>query len=444
METKRQSAAVEDPKLRPPGPRSPLFFGNVAAINKDPLGALTEWARRYGDFFHFKLFNFPVYLVARPELIEQVLVTQHRNFVKSRDYRGLAGIFGNGLLTSEGQFWMRQRRLMQPAFSHQKIPSYAAMMTEYTEEMLAGWQDGEERDVHEEMMALTLRIVTKALFGADVSREAGDIGQAIGDILRSLKTEALFFPILQKVPTRRNRRYRAAISRLDRTIYRIIDERRRGRDKDSSDVLGMLLAARDDDGSAMSDEQLRDEMMTLFLAGHETTALALSWTWYLLALHPDVERKLWAELDTGVQDSPYARMVLQESMRLYPPVWGIGREALAACDIGGYRIPAGAQIWISQWIAHHDERYFEQPDRFLPERWSGDLARRLPRFAYFPFGGGARLCIGQAFALMEAALILTTVARRFRVALAPDARIMPFPSITLRPRYGVQVIVCRR
>lgn len=444
METKHQSAAVEDPKLRPPGPRSPLFFGNVGAINKDPLGALTEWARRYGDFFHFKLLNFPVYLVARPELIEQVLVTQHRNFRKSRDYRGLAGIFGNGLLTSEGEFWMRQRRLMQPAFSHHKIPSYAAMMAEYTEKMLAGWQDGEERDAHEEMMALTLRIVTKALFGADVSGEAGDIGQAIGDILRSLKTEALFFPILQKIPTRRNRRYRAAISRLDRTIYRIIEERRRGRHQDSTDVLGMLLAARDQDGSAMSDEQLRDEMMTLFLAGHETTALALSWTWYLLALHPEVERKLWAELDTGVSDSPYARMVLQESMRLYPPVWGIGREALAACDIGGYRIPAGSQIWISQWIAHHDERYFEQPDRFLPERWAGDLARRLPRFAYFPFGGGPRLCIGQSFALMEAVLILTTVARRFRLTLAPEARIVPLPSITLRPRYGVPTIVSRR
>jgi cytochrome P450 len=351
-------------------------------------------------------------------------------------------VLGRGLLTSEGDFWMRQRRLMQPAFYHDRVQSYAAIMTGYTEQMLETWRDGETRDIHEDMMALTLRIVVKALFGADVRDEAPAIGEALTDVLRSLTTESMFFPALQKIPTRRNRRLRRAIARLNQTIYRIIDQRRAGRKAETPDVLEILLAARDEDGSAMSDEQIRDEVMTLFLAGHETTALALSWTFYLLSQHPEIGEKLCEAVDG--EDGSYVKMVLNESMRVYPPVWGIGREAIRDCEVGGYAVPRRSQIWINQWVLHRDPRYFENPDDFSPDRWSGDFAKRLPKFAYFPFGGGPRMCIGQSFALMEAALILSAVARRFQLRLAPDAKIEPVPTITLRPRYGVPMIVSRR
>lgn len=441
---------------RPPGPRGAFLIGNLGEVNRDPLNTIVQWVREYGDIVYFRLLSFPVFILARPDYIEQVLITNNRNFKKSRDYRGLGSVLGRGLLTSEGDFWMRQRRLMQPAFYHDRVQSYADIMTDYTARMLDEWRDGEVRDVHEDMMALTLRIVVQALFSADVRDDAPAVGDALNDVLRSLTTETMFFPALQKIPTRKNRCLRSAIERLNNTIYRIIAERRgRGDGAGSTDVLGMLLAARDDDGGAMTDQQIRDEVMTLFLAGHETTALALSWTCYLLAQNPEVERKLQAEVDAALgarpaatladlPNLPYARMVLNESMRIYPPVWGIGREAVRECEIGGYRVPKGSQIWINQWVMHRDPRYFEDPERFDPERWSGDFAKRLPKFAYFPFGGGPRLCIGQSFALMEAALILATMARRYRLTLAEDANVVPLPTITLRPRYGVRMAISKR
>lgn len=442
MATQDQIAAVAPRASRPPGPRGRFLLGSLQEVNRDPLAAITRWARTYGDIVHFKLLNFNVFLLAHPDLVEQVLITQNRNFRKSRDYSGLVPVLGRGLLTSEGDFWMRQRRLMQPAFYHDRVQSYAAIMTGYTEQMLETWRDGETRDIHEDMMALTLRIVVKALFGADVRDEAPAIGEALTDVLRSLTTESMFFPALQRMPTRRNRRLRRAIARLNQTIYRIIHERRAGRKAETPDVLEILLAARDEDGSAMSDEQIRDEVMTLFLAGHETTALALSWTFYLLSQHPHIERKLSDAVDR--EDVPYIKMVLNESMRVYPPVWGIGREAIRECEVGGYAVPRRSQIWINQWVLHRDPRYFENPEDFNPDRWSGDFAKHLPKFAYFPFGGGPRMCIGQSFALMEAAVILSAVARRFQLRLAPDARIEPVPTITLRPRYGVPMILSRR
>jgi len=432
----------------PPGPRNAFLLGNIKAINDDPLRFTMQWARTFGDIVYFRLLNIPVFLLSNPAEIERVLITESRNFIKSRDYRGLRVIFGNGLLTSEGDFWMRQRRLAQPAFSHDRIQTYAGIMVSYAQRTLAQWRDGETRDIHHDMMTLTLEIVAKALFDADVSDDASLVRSSLNELLQNVEVGKLFFPILMKLPTLKNLRFRRAISRLDKVIYSVIAQRRKS-GSGPDDLLSRMLQAQDIDGSRMTDQQLRDELITLFLAGHETTALALSWTWYLLAQHPEVEHKLHRELDTvlaGRAPVPadlfalrYTQFVINESMRLYPPAWGIGREAIRPCEIGGYPVPAGAQIWISEWITHRSSKYFSEPDQFRPERWENDFAKRLPRFAYFPFGGGPRLCIGQSFALLESVLLLATIAQRFRLTLIPGQQIVPWASLTLRPKNGIKV-----
>lgn len=432
----------------PPGPRNAFLLGNVKPINDDPLRFTMEWARAFGDIVYFRLLNIPVFLLSNPAEIERVLITESRNFIKSRDYRGLRVIFGNGLLTSEGDFWMRQRRLAQPAFRHERIQTYADIMIGFTQRTLNRWRDGETRDIHQDMMTLTLEIVAKALFDADVSDDASLVRSSLNELLQNVEVGKLFFPVLMKVPTPRNFRFRRAISRLDNVIYSVIAQRR-SNGTGPDDLLSRMLQAQDLDGSRMTDQQLRDELITLFLAGHETTALALSWTWYLVAQHPEAEQKLHHELDDVLKgraptlaDLPALRFtqnVLTESMRLYPPAWGIGREAIRACELGGYQVPAGAQIWISEWITHRSPRYFSDPDQFRPERWENDLLKRLPRFAYFPFGGGPRLCIGQSFALLESVLLLATIAQRFKLSLLPGQHIVPWASLTLRPKNGIRV-----
>lgn len=432
----------------PPGPRNAFLVGNIKAINDDPLRFTMQWARQFGDIVYFHLLNIPVFLLSNPTEIERVLITDSRNFVKSRDYRGLRVIFGNGLLTSEGDFWMRQRRLAQPAFSHDRIQTYSSIMVQYTQRMLDHWRDGETRDVHQDMMTLTLEIVAKALFDADVSDDASLVRSSLNELLQNVEVGKLFFPILMKMPTLKNLRFRRAIARLDKVIYSVIAQRRNN-GAGPDDLLSRMLHARDLDGSRMTDQQLRDELITLFLAGHETTALALSWTWFLLSQHPEAERKLHRELDDVLQGHApavsdvaalrYTHQILTESMRLYPPAWGIGREAIRDCTLGDYRVPAGAQIWISEWITHRSPKYFADPDQFRPERWDNDFARRLPRFAYFPFGGGPRLCIGQSFAMLEAVLILATVAQRFQLSLLPGQQIVPWASLTLRPKNGIKM-----
>jgi cytochrome P450 len=435
-----------------PGPKGRPLLGNILDIRRDPLSAIVEWQREYGDIVCFRLLFVPVYLVSDPDAIETVLVTESRNFRKSNDYRGLQRLLGNGLLTSEGEFWRAQRRLMQPAFHRERIAHYAEIMVDYAKGMLDEWRDGEVRNIHEDMMALTLRIVAKALFDADVARDAPEVGEALGEVMRNVSVETLFWPALEKIPTKRHRRSRRARSRLDGIIYRLIADRRRA--PGGADLLSTLIRLRDEDGSSMTDLQLRDELMTLFLAGHETTALALSWTWLLLAEHPEVEAKLHAELDGVLHQRspssadlprlPYVNAVLLESMRIYPPVWSIGRAALTPCTLGGHSIPAGAQIWMSQWINHHDARYFDAPDQFRPERWESDLRKRLPRYAYFPFGGGPRFCIGEPFAMVEAALLLATIAQRFQMRRVSNDSVGLIPSITLRPKNGIPLRIERR
>jgi cytochrome P450 len=422
-------------------------------FRRDPLNFLAAAAREYGDIVGLRFLHFRTYLIVHPDYIEDVLVHHPRKFVKGRVLQANKRIFGNGLLTSEGDFWLRQRRLAQPAFHRARIAAYANTMVEYAERMVAAWQDGEERDAHQEMMQLTLQIVGKTLFDADVSSDAHEIGKTITLLLdfSSDFRRLIFTP--KWLPTPRNIQTTLAIRRLNKIVYRMIAERRAS-GRDAGDLLSMLLAARDEDGSQMDDRQLRDETLTLFLAGYETTANLLAWTWWLLATHPSVEKKLQAELDAvlggrapTMDDLPrlvYAGQVITESLRLYPPAWGMARLAIADHEIAGYQVPAGTGLAIAQWITQRDPRWFEAPEEFLPERWAGDLQKRLPRFAYFPFGGGPRQCIGNMFALMEGTLVLAAVAQKFRLILMPDAQIVPMASITLRPKNGVPVRLQKR
>ena len=402
--------------------------------------------RDYGDIVTMRYYSFRVYFISHPDYIEQVLVTDNRKFIKGRILRKNKQLFGNGLLTSEGDFWLRQRRLAQPAFHRGRVASYADTMVRYASRIAKEWRSGEECDIHAEMMRLTLSIVAKTLFDADVDREAKRVGHALEAIMHLNSDFRKLILTPTWLPTPRKIRATIATAKLNRIIYRFIEERRTS-GVDKGDLLSMLLAARDDDGSRMTDRQLRDEAITIFLAGHETTANALAWTWMLLAQNPQVEAKLHEELDRvlggrppTVDDLPslrYTNNVITESLRLYPPAWGMARVAIEDTKIAGYPIPKGCGVSLAQWVVHRDPRWFEAPLEFRPERWEGDLLKRLPRFAYFPFGGGPRQCIGNNFAVMEANLLLATLAQQFRISLVPGREIIPAASITLRPKTGI-------
>jgi cytochrome P450 len=396
-----------------------------------------------------------VVYVFRPDLIEEVLVTKNRDFGRSLFFGLLRPVFGNGLLLAEGDSWLRQRRLVQPGFHRQRIAAYGAIMTAFADERLSRWKDGDTIDIHAEMMAVTQAIVAKTLFDADVSDDSASVGDALHSVMSD------FFigmrravPLPRWLPTRQNREARRAIARLDAVVYRMIAARRAA-GEDRGDVLSMLLHAQDaDDGSRMTDRQVRDEIMTLFLAGHETTAVSLSWTWYLLARHPEVEARLVEELRgvlggrlPTVGDLPrlrYTEMVVTESMRLYPPAYTITRRVAEPLEVGGHAIAPETVLVMSQWVVHRDGRWFDEPAAFQPDRWENDLAKRLPRYAYFPFGGGPRLCIGNTFALMEATLLLAAIAQRFGFRLAPGAVVKPMLSVTLRPAEGIPMILSAR
>jgi len=440
----------------PPGPKGYPLVGNVFEPRGDSISYLTKCAREYGDLVFLRFLGTPACYVNRPEYIESILVTQNNNFVKSKDYRAMRRVLGNGLLTSEGEFWKRQRKLIQPAFYQERIGAYASTMVSYTERMLAAWNDGQQLDIHEAMMRLTLGIVAKTLFDADVSHEAEDVDAALtvlmGKFLRQAGM-ALLLPVWVPLPT--SGLLQRAVGRLDKVIYGII-EQRRASGQMSGDLLSVFLQARDDHGVGMTDRQLHDEIMTLFLAGHETTANVLSWTWYLIGQNPHAEQKLLEELGrvlAGRTPTPadlprlvYTDTVLRESMRLYPPVWVIGRRALAPFRLGEYDIPANTNMLISQLIMHRDPRYFPEPERFDPDRWRAGDPRSvsLPRFAYFPFGGGPRVCIGAGFAMMEAVLLLATIAQQFQIQVATGLNVKTQPTVTLRPRNGIPVTLKRR
>jgi cytochrome P450 len=438
------------PNKFPPGPNDGFKRWSFGPLNANPLEYFTKLARDYGDVAGMRVLNFKSIFINHPDAIEEVLVTNARKFTKGKVLRANRHVFGEGLLTSEGEFWLRQRRLAQPAFHRARIASYAATMVEYTQRLLEDWRDGEERDAHKEMMRLTLQIVGKTLFNADVQRDARDVGKSLELLLEIGADFRRTILIPHWVPTPTNLRVKREVAQIENILYRIIAERRAS-GRDAGDLLSMLLAAQDEDGSRMTDKQLRDETITLFLAGHETTASTLSWTWWLLAQNPAVEAKLHAELDSVLGGRPpsfedltkltYTGHVVTESLRLYPAAWGMARLVVEDHEIAGYPVTKGMGVAMAQWVVHRDPRWYDAPEKFQPERWEGDLLKRLPRFAYFPFGGGPRQCIGNSFALMEAALLLATIAQKFRLRLVANHPVVPLASITLRPRHGVRVLL---
>ena len=427
------------------GPRPWPIVGSLIPYYRDPAGFVTRVARRHGDVALVRIAGLSFYLLSNPTDIDAVLGPLHRDFDKGSPGAERRLLFGSGLATSDGELWKRQRRLAQPAFHRQRIAAYGEAMVRRTSATMESWREGDERDLHVDMMRLTLENVVKTLFNAEVGDASTEVGEALADVMAFFaRQENLFLRLLPRTVRRRGRaRFQKSVDRLDRVIFDIITERRRT-EVDEGDLLSMLIAAQDEDGSVMTDRQLRDEVMTLFLAGHETTALALSWTFSLLAKHPDVDARLAEEVlalgPLGVGALPrlrYTEQVIKEAMRLYPPAWILARQARKDVEIGGHVIPEKAYVVMSPWVVHRDARYFDEPHRFLPDRWDDDLENKLPRQAYFPFGGGARVCIGKAFAMMEATLALATIMQRFRVELLRD--VVPQASISLRPKGGVPI-----
>jgi cytochrome P450 len=434
---------------RPPGPKNPPIIGNLYAFRSDPLGFLSKATRQYGDLVYFKVARQHMYVVNHPDYVREILVANQGNFIKSRALQRAKILLGEGLLTSEGQHHLRQRRLVQPAFHRERLAGYAAAMSECAVRWRERWTAGSALDISTEMPHLTLSVVARTLFSADVQSEASDIGEAMTSVLQMFRLLLLpFSEYLDKLPLPAIRRFEKARSRLDATIYGLIRERRNS-GQDTGDLLSMLLLAQDE-GDEMSDEQVRDEALTLFLAGHETTANALTWTWYLLSQHPDVERRLHEEIDTvlagrapELADVPqlrYAEMVLSEALRLYPPAWAIGRMAKDAFSLGGVEIPAKSICILSPYLVQRDARWFPDPEKFDPERWSPEAREARPKFVYFPFGGGARVCIGERFAWMEGVIVMAAIAQRWRLRVEPGQQVEPLPLITLRVKNGLRMI----
>jgi cytochrome P450 len=420
-----------------------LLTGHIGDVRRGRLDYYRRCAGDYGDIFALRFVVRRVYVINHPNLVEDVLVTHSRHYRKHFGLRLNPYVFGNGLLTSEGDFWLRQRRLIQPAFARHRLLEFAPEMVAAGERLLARWAPGQAVDVEAEMMRLTMDITARTLFGADASADAEVVSESITvlqETFAKLFTSPL--PPMLWLPTPTSRRMWRALRRLDAIIYRFIAQRR-GSHEHRNDLLSLLLRARDDeDGKGMSDQQVRDEAMTLFLAGHETTALTLSWIWYLLALHPEVEARLveeWRQVLRGRNPTPediprlrQTEMVVQEGMRLYPPAAAFGREALADMTLGGYRVPRGTTIVMCPWLLQRDPRWWQEPEAFRPERWAQGHPQATPKYAYIPFGGGPRLCIGSTFAMMEAVLLLATIGQRYRFTIAPGHVVEPFFTFTLR------------
>ncbi|MDQ6885661.1 MAG: cytochrome P450 [Gemmatimonadota bacterium] len=444
------------PSTLPPGPGRRFPGQNLAAFTRDRLGFFTRLAREHGDIARIRIGPQQLVLLSHPDHIRDVLITFNRNFVKGRGVERSKRLLGNGLLTSEGEFHLRQRRLAQPAFHRERISAYGDVMARYAARAADSWRDGQTLNIPTVSAQLTLAIAAKTLFDTNLEDEAREIGEALGTVIGLFNIALLpFSEVMDRLPLPWTLRFNRARARLDETIYRLI-ARRHESGEDHGDLLSMLMMARDteQDGGRMSDEQLRDEAMTLLLAGHETTAVALAWSWYLLAQNPDVEATMLAEVDAvlgtrlptaaDVARLPYTRMVLAESMRLYPPAWALTYRALDDQPMGGYVIPRNSVVIMSQYLVHRDPRFYDDPERFDPERWTPEAQARRPRFAYFPFGGGPRQCIGEAFAWMEGVLVLATVAQRVRLERADGREVKPNPLFTLRPKGEMAMVVRTR
>lgn len=443
-----------------PGPRGTPLVGVLPWLRRDTLGFLTAMLNQYGDVAGYRLGPLRSYLLAHPDALKYVLQERVKNFTKDHvSYTMVRWIAGNGLLTSQGDFWLRQRRLSQPAFHRQRIAGLGAQMVQAAQELLDEWApwaaDGREVEAGEAMMQLTLRIASEALFGANVQTQAAAVSHGFNILSEQLVARFRSFNILPPVlPTRADRAWRAAVAELDRVVYGLLAERRR-RAEDTGDLLSMLMQARDEEtGERMSDAQLRDEVLTMLVAGHETTATVLTWAWAMLDRHPQVAERLHAELDRvlagrapTVADVPqlaYTRMVIDETMRLYPPIYLLSRKVLEDDLVGGFRIPAGSSVDISAYVTHRHPAFWEDPERFDPERFTPERVAARHKYAYIPFSTGPRMCIGNNFALLEAPLLLATIAQRYRLRVRPGHALIPSPLLTLRPLGGLPVYLERR
>ena len=436
--------------LRPPGPKPHFLIGNIPLAGPDPLDTFRRWAAEYGDIFYYRAAWLHVYFLNRPDLIEYVLVRNPQNFSKDHVVQNSRWLLGTGLLTAEGGYWKRQRRLVQPAFSRERIAAYARCMTESAENMLVRWKPGTLVDIHQEMMSLTLQVVVRALFDLETAGTEG-LSQSLNTVMvNSIGARLLLPPVFRYMPLPGMRDVRRAVNQMNAAVYNIIRQRRSSANRERGDLLSLMMLARDDDGGgSMTNEQIRDEVMTFLLAGHETTALTLSWALYLLSRNAEAEEKLHEEVDCllagrlpTVADLPSLIVVdriIKETMRLYPPAWSVARRAINEFELDGYRIPAGANIVMSQWIMHHDKRFFGDPEKFDPDRWGTTACQNLPRFAYFPFGGGPRQCIGASFAVTEVALILASIAQRCRLVSVDQSPVLAVPSLTLRPKSPIRL-----
>ena len=438
----------------PRAPRGHPLWGHAREFDRDQLHYLRTLAREYGDLVPLRLFPYRVVFLNHPDLIEQVVEAKQLAFIKGSVVHRLGELLGHGLITSNGELWRRQRRLIQPAFHQERIAQYGAMMAGHAEHIVDAWEDGQEREIQHDMLRLTLGVVCKALFHMDLDGNTRDIEEAFATALAAVRGRAStpLNAVTAVTPLPSRVRLWRAKQRLEALVDRIVRERRQGGDR--GDLVSLLLASRYEDGKSLSSRQVRDEVMTILLAGHETTTIAMTWTWYLLTQHPEVEARLHAEIDAvlgdrlpAVSDLPhlsYTRSVISEALRIYPPIWALAREASQDVEIGGYPLRKGDVALFSQWVIHRDQRFFEHPDAFEPERWEHGLERRLPRFAYFPFGTGSRQCLGKAFATMEMPLLLATIARRFRLTLVPGQTVTPRAGVTLRPSAGVRMVPRRR
>jgi cytochrome P450 len=436
----------------PPGPKGLPLFGLAFQVLRDPLETLRRLARDYGDIVCVPIVNQHRIFLNHPDYIEQVCIVQQAKFHKSKMTKDVTQrLLGQGLLISEGDFWRRQRRLAQPAFHRSRINEYGATMVERAEVRMKQWRDGDVRDITQEMMAMTLDIAVRTLFGSTLQAEAEQVGDSLGYLMRySLRKARSPIKVPENWPTPANRRATRETQFLDSLIYGIIKERQaEGNTNHHHDLLAMLMSAMDEDGTQMTPRQLRDESMTLFLAGHETTALTLSWAWYMLSENPAAEARLHEELHgilagrapelADFERLPYLRAVVNETLRLYPAAYILARTSVAPCTIAGYDFPADTTMIMAQWVMHRDLRYFDDPEVFQPERWLNGLENRLPAGAYFPFGDGPRRCIGQGFALLESALVLATIAQKYRFKLVPGHPVIPDPLVTLRAKHGIRM-----
>jgi cytochrome P450 len=435
------------------------LLGALPELRRNRLKFLVKLARE-GPVAGFRVGPVVAHLVTEPALVKHVLLDHQRNYSKqTRGFEKLRLLLGNGLLTSEGDFWLRQRRIAQPAFHKERIASFGALMSKVSEELANAWdapaRAGQTIDVLAQMMAATLRVVSLSLLSKEVEHEAGKVGQAL-TVALAWANDQLTRPISlpMAVPTAGNRAIRNAVKALDEVVLTIIRERRAS-GQEGADLLGLLMAARDEEsGAAMDDRQLRDEVMTIFLAGHETTANLLAWTFFLLSKNLLEARRLHAELDAALEGRtpgladlprlPLTRRILDEALRLYPPAWSFGRSAVEADTLGGYAIPQGSLVILNPYITHRLPAHWENPEGFDPDRFLPERSQDQARFAYFPFGGGPRQCIGNSFAIMEGVILLATLAQRFRLELLPGEEVEPEPSITLRPKGGLPMKLVRR